>query len=873
MKKRLTALCIIALIALLCATLVACDTGSGNTDDGNQGQNTYETAKYTVTFNPNSDGYTFSGNVLKDVVAGSKIKAPVNENGEKIIPVKKGYTFQFWSADGSKEFDFNTQTINKNTTLTALYTPNTFTHNYVLDATYTYNEDGTITIAEDTYKSTTGYEMALGANVKLQSTYAATSDLACPTATKGEDSDDFCFWFYIDNDGKPVMFTNFSKSAENATVTSKSKYTLTYNSSDVLTLYPMFRSQLPKVQVKYYDIDGESVLNETTLLVTDTIEKSDAYHVDDKSNYNGKSYKFDKWYYEITDEDGVVEQIEMKFEDNNVDGTTLQTALDLSANDYFTEGTLKLYSKWTRQIEISSNTQFIDLYNAMHADMTDESNKAEAEEIRKADIRIVGEINLNANVFEPIFDKDHVFVGTIDGGLYGSDDNLIGDSASLIGGTFTGTDHVSVFGYVNGKISNLVIDNPSFSVLPIDSESKKYADEVYIGGVATQNAGVINNVIVKRTANVDGTDEKLLNRVVVGGIVAINKGTATAGVDDGYISNCSVEMEIGVKNVKSFVYGGIVGENKTSTALKNNNVTVTIKNILATGEGTSVKFGGLVGVNAGEIEGATVSVTADSEYFRAEYAFSFGGAVAENNGGVKRVATTLNMGNRIIVVGGAQAEIVNIGGIIGKNNGYIQNSYVKLDNMHVVPIRSNASVAIGGIVGNNHSDITNTSTSDKSKGAIYYCYSVVSGSEGINVMIEEGVNNAKLYVGGIAGRNSQKAIRSCFTNANIIVSEKNRGIDHNNIYMGYGFGSMENQSGVNNDIKCWYYSANLLSLNGQAYEVDGDGNPSFAITSTMGLKATEDGEAFVKKQWYTDKYVDFDTDVWNIVDGEYPTLK
>ena len=189
MKKILTLTCAILLVVLLCAVCVACNRTDSN-DDGNNngGNNQYEIAKYTVTFNTLSN-YTFENNVLTGVVAGSKIKAPTNDKGEKIIPTKTGYTFQYWTEDGKKEFDFNTQTINKNTTLSAYYSPNELNHNYVLGATYTYNEDGTITVNAGEYKNLTGYDMTIGADAKVKSVYHSQTNLDCPVAA----NDTICF--------------------------------------------------------------------------------------------------------------------------------------------------------------------------------------------------------------------------------------------------------------------------------------------------------------------------------------------------------------------------------------------------------------------------------------------------------------------------------------------------------------------------------------------------------------------------------------------------------------------------------------------------------------------------------------------------------
>ena len=119
MKKTLTTVCILLMALLLCAVLVACDQPS-NPDT--PGKPDYEKATYTVTFNTNSD-FVLTDSVIKDVPSGSKISAPKDSSGKLIVPVKKGYTFKYWSADGVNEFNFSSDVITKNT----LCTPTTCT--------------------------------------------------------------------------------------------------------------------------------------------------------------------------------------------------------------------------------------------------------------------------------------------------------------------------------------------------------------------------------------------------------------------------------------------------------------------------------------------------------------------------------------------------------------------------------------------------------------------------------------------------------------------------------------------------------------------------------------------------------------------------
>lgn len=862
MKKTLTAFCIIVLVALFCAVLVACNPQSDNSDEGGQsGSNTYEQAKYTVTFNTNSN-FTFEGSVLKDVVAGSKIKAPTNANGEKIVPLKAGYTFKFWTSDGTTEFDFTTQTINKNTTLTAYYSANRFEHNVVLDATYTYNDDGTITVNEGAYTQKTGYTPSLAADTKLVSTYASTENLACPTSIKDDtNSDRFYFWFYIDSDGKPVRFSKIA-GASDSSVASLEKYYVTTNSSDVLTLYPMFRSTLPKATVQYHLQDGNVASTQTiSLPITDAIDEKSVYTPD-----NSAEYKFSKWYYEIEDADGNVDKYDMVFTNDSVDGTTMLDALDLS--DYFTEGTLHLYSKWTKQISISSIDQYQEIYNALHnADLTVEDNKKTAEEILDADIKFVGTINFGIANFAPLFDGEHVFTGTIDGGVYDTDGNLT-SCAKIQGGKFSSSSDVSIFGYVNGTISNLILENNTFAI--DKNENDVFEGTVYVGVVATQNSGVIKGITLTNQS-FDFTSDGL-NKVVVGGIVAINSGTPSGGTDDGYIGECVVgsgENALTVKaTCKSLIFGAIAGENLSSSTIANCTTYAQVVDTTLNNSQAVVKIGGIVGSNAGQIDKATVDFKV-TNFVSANECF-IGGAVGNNIGGVKRVAVTLSIGSADapIEVGGALTQIVNVGGIVGKNGGYLQNSYVNFDAINVRLAKSSAVVAVGGVVGNNYSSMTQTNVTSTSVGAIYYCYSV--GDIKVDAST---VTDAKVYVAGIAGRNSQKAINSCFTKTNVaVITDENKSA--NTLYMGYGFGSMEKESLVT---KCWYIEDNSLTLNGEGYKVsyiDGKDESNFDVTETAGLKKTDDKNAFTIKSWYENGNVEFDlSNVWNVEDGSMPTLK
>ena len=125
MKKTLMTLLIVLSVALLCVAFVACHTRHDPNGDDN-GHNQYEQAKYTVTFNVNSPDLKLPDNVVKNVVSGSSVEEPKNADGTPVRPIKTGYTFKWWSADGTNEFVFGTTPITKNTTITAIYTNNVY---------------------------------------------------------------------------------------------------------------------------------------------------------------------------------------------------------------------------------------------------------------------------------------------------------------------------------------------------------------------------------------------------------------------------------------------------------------------------------------------------------------------------------------------------------------------------------------------------------------------------------------------------------------------------------------------------------------------------------------------------------------------------
>ena len=89
MKKTLMTICIVLVAALLCAALIACNPTTPP-DDGNDDHNQYEQAKYTVTFNVDSNDFKLTDNVIKDVLSGASVSRLKNKDGSDVVPIKTG---------------------------------------------------------------------------------------------------------------------------------------------------------------------------------------------------------------------------------------------------------------------------------------------------------------------------------------------------------------------------------------------------------------------------------------------------------------------------------------------------------------------------------------------------------------------------------------------------------------------------------------------------------------------------------------------------------------------------------------------------------------------------------------------------------------
>ena len=886
-KSKLLLIFVLCLVALFAVSLVACnhDDNGGSNDDPND----YETSTYTVTFNTDSKDMTsISTPVLRNVKYGSRISEPTDADGNKIIPYKRGYTFQYWTRNDT-EFVFSRDTITENTTLKAFYLPIEYIHTAVLSKKYVFDRTET-TVDPDTQEETTtdiyvveerpAGEVVLPdveldkATTTLKSIYASSgSKLPCPTSTVQNNK--FCFWYYINKDGKPIQF---SKWAEDDATTVSELTSYAFVSDDIndrtkgLELYPMFFNDLPKVTVKYMDADGETELfaSKSYTFGQNVDHATTVGPIPEKPGY-----EFVEWYYEVEKTTNGVTTIEKNTFtfDNGGEKPAPTSPMDAAgAENNFKPVELVLKAKWIKQIVITSAADYKSLlYDELkplvkRKDLSEEE-QVKLDEILNASILIQatnGVINFNeiSEPLEPLFDKAHPFKGTIDG-LTKNGDNFI--STQLTGGTFGDASSASVFGYNAGTIKNLEFKNIGLQITG-DAPAT-----VQIGVITTDNTGTIDSCIVTM-------DESFLIRdvhtVIFGGITAINQGVSSTS--NGIIKYCTVNIVSFNVDCKALMFGAIAGESKVYTSIFNCKVDVEIESINCVDDGISSNgksyliLGGMIGSNSGPIRLGEVVFNVKSATSLSE--FVYGGVAGVNGGSIHTTYVTATLGNAeapVSVSGSAQDTC--IGGFIGTNTGYMLNCYATANlYVQVENAPKNASnLFVGGLVGSNHSAMTDSqdAVTDAGIGAINYSYSLGN----ISVKVKNGVKSVSVYVGGIAGRNSHKKVASLFSTVKINVTNDGKS------YLGHIFGKMKD--GVSTNGKIFYANESVINLvkDGKEYEISGDGKGSEEYVNFENIGEGTDAVNFKKADWLfgtqtTSSPIGFG-EIWEVVGDQYPTFK
>lgn len=802
MRKHLLISVMVLLIAALVFGLCACNKDVQDKQgekEFNGGE--YETATYTVTYNSNGG------------TTNNDWKTRVYNYGEKILkptytPVKTGYVFMYWSsANNGTEFDFGKSSIESDMTLYAVYQAAVVNHTY--DLTAVLKKDGENYVAETGKYS---YGFMVQGNTKVQTQYGnSSSALAIPYTNNPElvdgIQDRFCFWYYL-KAGKPERFSTM------ATATSQSVTVLkAYNETYGIELYPMWLSTLPKVSVTFEDSLSDTVYGTVDVVYGGSIDKADG-PLPEKTGY-----KFVSWTY-VNPSD--VEE-EFFFVDTDTNATV---ASEMVKYDYFDENKVTVKANWRKEIVISSLSSYKAVYDKLRTENPTEEEQKEIDEILNAEIEITS-IDFAGSKLEPLFDKDHVFKGTING-------NNAGDKAVFSNGIFEGKESISVFGYVQGTIKNISIAaSNTFSI------AEGYADRIYIGTFATllsTDKGLIYNCDAVLNINIEGAYKEL----VIGGIAADNKGN---------IKTTSAELNVTKLSAVKITLGGTAG---ASTGLiEGNSAAITVTDLAASGV---LKMGGIVASNSGSVTKGTATVSAIK--ITAQNSVFFGGIAGENTAVVQQSSSSVTLGadTEKVTFGGTAVSPAYAGGLIGRNSGQLDNSYAVID-MHIAALNDKDTIIAGGMVGENKS-----ASSASAKGEINFGYA--TGTIDISA---DSSKNITTYAAGIVGINTQNNITGIFCVVDITVDN----VSQTN-YVGYLEAKDDSSTSAT---RIYRASESKITKNGS---VVAEAPDIVVITNEKDLaegnfKTNSTGFIFGN----TTNAMKFDDKIWEIVtDGvTYPTLK
>ena len=439
---------------------------------------------------------------------------------------------------------------------------------------------------------------------------------------------------------------------------------------------------------------------------------------------------------------------------------------------------------------------------------------------------LTNDINLGGEVWTPL----NNFAGEFDGQGYKIYDFVISETKSA--GFFTTN---------NGTIKNLTLSDFVFSVSVRESQQTFTA-----GPLVGSNSGTIENCHIKDAVlNYDfyKNSRSGTYNSYAGGLVGSNSGK---------IYNSTIVAEI----------NGIV------EGYGNNNVY----------EGTTVSvefhIGGITGSNYGEIENVNSDVILQASsigtgisYYQNSYYYAYiwlypilqiGGATSDNSGKIEKCESNMMLTCTATKNqprdGGVRPEIY-FGGFVVKNRGEISESYATGSIETGTNFYQNF---IGGFAADNnnqikncHTDVeinisTNNSKDDaiggfvfRNKGTIASCYTTSTITSAANCPI-----------GGFVGRNQSGGIISkSFASCDITYTGSPSAVSL--------FAGVTDDGGT---ISKNYYSAESKIIQGETDVTTEDPNATAADLATLQSRAL---------------LVDtlgWNTEVWEIVDGQYPTL-
>ena len=401
-----------------------------------------------------------------------------------------------------------------------------------------------------------------------------------------------------------------------------------------------------------------------------------------------------------------------------------------------------------------------------------------------------------------------------------------------------GTNQVRFTGLFNGSdftISNFTIKSGST-----------------VGFFAYNSGTILNLTVADYVINTQASSG------TVGGLVAYNYGI---------IKNSSVEGTITITPSTSNSHiGGLVGENNGEIYRSYSSGSISVTSRIPN------SVGGLVGTNYKIIENchsdASVSSTSGISFGTSSKPYSYaGGLVGRNSGNISTCYATGSVLssslNQASYTTSAYSAVSYAGGLIGYNTNSVSNCYatgsvsassrMRFD-YHSPQATSHFTKSYaGGLIGYNTSNITN-------------CYAlgdVTANSEFTWAYLTGDCSDAgphASYAGGLVGYNaSSRTISNCFAMGNVTASSTY--IDVTTTALSYAGGVVGLNDGT---------ITNCSRYSGQKFSVIVAETSKTSATNSLGTSRTL--TVLQSSNFYINT-LKWDMDVWNIVEGEYPTLK
>ena len=481
-------------------------------------------------------------------------------------------------------------------------------------------------------------------------------------------------------------------------------------------------------------------------------------------------------------------------------------------------------------------TEHITVYASFIADYTPIFTPEELKAIGDGSdgkFYLANDIHLGSEKWVPL----KGFAGVFDGNGYKITDFTIVEENSA--GFFTSN---------SGTIQNLTLSD--FTVY-VSTQNTNV--DFYAGALVAVNEGKIDNCHVKDAVlsyyYYRGRESGTCN-ATVGGLVGVNNGILlNSSIALTNINATADVKEWGGSNGRTYTLnqtlfvGGIVGDNKGEIKTTTSNVLISGSVVIKSSSGYyswsgsydnmqthgSLSVAGMAALNSGTISysesniefvcSASESKPAKGDTYAKVY---FGGFVQENTGIVNKCEATAYMKTSY------NFWQISAGGFVGVNQQQVTNCHANAT-IETADARSTTPTdsAIGGFVAFNKSTIAS-------------CYTVYE----INTKILGGI-------GGFVGNNASSAtVTKCIAEGDITYAGEPAGV-------GLFVGTADDGGTL---FKNYYNSENKILQD----ETD---------VSTEDSNATAvDSQTLMSAAFFTDT-INWNAEVWEIVDGQYPTLK